>query len=173
MLNLDELLQGVLESLETDVAPNVSDRKAKAQLYACLDLLGNLAVKVDWKAQILRDECDGIRSALTRAAQLIAAASPKRRVLSEVSAAIAALPSSDARQGSDETVDWFARRRRYAQVFEDLVRAVGDNSPGSEGAEPHGVYDELRECVHEHLVNQTIRDAFYLKPMRLSEMSKG
>jgi len=172
MLNLTELLQGILESLETDVAPNVSDAKARAQLYACLDLLGNLAAKMDWKVLPLRDECEGIGNALTRAKKCIERASPTPAPLSELCASIAALFVADAAGTSDEVVDWFARRRRYAGVFEELVRALGDD-PGPGKSEEPKLHAELRGCVHEHLVNQTIRDAFYLKPMRLSEMSKG
>lgn len=172
MLDLAELLQGVLESLENDVAPNVSNTKTKAQLYACLDLLGNLAGKVDWKVQILRDECEGIRTALGHAKKQIEELSPKRRSLSDVLASIDTILSADAGEKSSEVVDWFARRRRYAEVFENLVRAVGE-SPGPEVGDAREVYDELCACIREHLVNQTIRDAFYLKPMRLNEMSKA
>jgi|GEM_PF-5360116 len=178
MLNLPELLQGVLDSLEADVAPNVTDAKSKAQLYACLDLLSNLAVKIDWKAEPLCDECDGIGAALRRAKLCIEGMGRRPEPLAGLAASIDTLfsedePESENRTASSaEPVDWFQRRRRYAGVFEELVRVAGAGA-GMESEAERVAYAELRSCVHEHLVNQTIREALYLKPMRLSEMSKA
>ena len=172
MLNLAELLQGVLDSLETDIAPNVSDAGAKAQLYACLDVLGNLAAKMDWKIQILSDECEGIRTAVTRTKERIATSSGNHEELAGVMASIDALVSADVDEQPDEPVDWVARKQRCAAVFEELVRVVGESTE-PETEDDQGLYDDLRAYIHEHLVSQMIRDALYLKPMRLSEISKA
>ena len=67
--SLDRLFEGLSTSLRDDVAPAVDDPYAKAQVNAAVELLGNLAVRVEWRSDALRDEIDHIRAVLETSAE--------------------------------------------------------------------------------------------------------
>jgi hypothetical protein len=49
------------------VAPAVDDPYAKAQVAATIELLANLAVRVEWRADLLQEEIERIRAVLETA----------------------------------------------------------------------------------------------------------
>jgi hypothetical protein len=65
--SLERLFEGLATSLREDVAPAVEDPYAKAQVSAAIELLANLAVRVEWRADLLREEIERIRSVLDTA----------------------------------------------------------------------------------------------------------
>jgi hypothetical protein len=65
--SLDRLFEGLATSLREDVAPAVEDPYARAQVSAAIELLANLAVRVEWRADLLREEIERIRSVLDTA----------------------------------------------------------------------------------------------------------
>lgn len=65
--SLERLFEGIAASLREDVVPAVEDPYARAQVGAALELLGNMAVRVEWRADILREEIERIRSVLETA----------------------------------------------------------------------------------------------------------
>ena len=65
--SLDRLFDGIAISLRENVAPAVDDPFAKAQVAATIELLANLAVRVEWRADLLREEIERIRTVLETA----------------------------------------------------------------------------------------------------------
>ena len=59
--SLERLFDGIATSLRENVAPAVEDPFAKAQVAATIELLANLAVRVEWRADLLREEIERIR----------------------------------------------------------------------------------------------------------------
>jgi hypothetical protein len=65
--SLDRLFDGIAASLRENVAPVVDDPFAKAQVAATIELLANLAVRVEWRADLLLEEIERIRAVLETA----------------------------------------------------------------------------------------------------------
>ena len=65
--SLERLFDGIATSLRENVAPAVEDPFAKAQVAATIELLANLAVRVEWRADLLREEIERIRLVLETA----------------------------------------------------------------------------------------------------------
>jgi hypothetical protein len=67
--SLERLFEGIATSLREDVAPAVEDPYARAQVGAAIELLANLAVRVEWRADLLREEIERIRGVLETATE--------------------------------------------------------------------------------------------------------
>ena len=65
--SLERLFDGVVTSLRDDVAPAVDDPYARAQVAAAIELLANLAERVEWRSDLLRDEIEQVRAVLETA----------------------------------------------------------------------------------------------------------
>ena len=65
--SLERLFDGIATSLRENVAPVVEDPYAKAQVAATIELLANLAVRVEWRADLLLEEIERIRVVLETA----------------------------------------------------------------------------------------------------------
>jgi len=67
--SLERLFEGLATSLREDVAPAVEDPYAKAQVSASIELLANLAARVEWRADLLHEEIERCRTVLETAPQ--------------------------------------------------------------------------------------------------------
>jgi protein involved in temperature-dependent protein secretion len=67
--SLERLFEGIATSLREDVAPAVEDPYARAQVTAAVELLGNLAARVEWRADLLREEIARVRDVLATGAE--------------------------------------------------------------------------------------------------------
>ena len=65
--SLERLFDGMATSLRENVAPVVEGPYAKAQVTATIELLANLAVRVEWRADLLLEEIERIRVVLETA----------------------------------------------------------------------------------------------------------
>jgi hypothetical protein len=65
--SLERLFDGIATSLREDVAPAVEDPYARAQVSAAIELLANLAVRVEWRADLLHEEIAHVRTVLETA----------------------------------------------------------------------------------------------------------
>lgn len=65
--SLERLLTGMAVALRNDVLPAVDDRYARAQTSACVELLGNLATRVDWRTDQLDETVARARVAIDAA----------------------------------------------------------------------------------------------------------
>jgi hypothetical protein len=62
--SLERLFAGLATSLREDVAPAVEDPYARAQVSAAIELLANLAARVEWRADLLHEEIEHCRAVL-------------------------------------------------------------------------------------------------------------
>jgi hypothetical protein len=67
--SLERLFEGLATSLREDVTPAVEDPYAKAQVSAAIELLANLAARVQWRADLLHEEIEHCRAVLETAAE--------------------------------------------------------------------------------------------------------
>jgi hypothetical protein len=65
--SLERLCDGIAASLREDVAPAIEDPYARAQVTAAIELLGNLAARVEWRSDLLREEINHVRAVLETA----------------------------------------------------------------------------------------------------------
>jgi hypothetical protein len=105
------------EALAADVLPTVDDEYARAQLAACVELLGNLATRVEWR----RDQLDAVTARANDAVRVTLAAVPD---------AASVLPPEGQPDGTVE-----ARDRALARVSA-LVRWCDRGDVDSEGVAP-------------------------------------
>ncbi len=160
VLELDELLTGIVETLDEQVGPYVTDGHARAQLYSSLDLLNNLSSKLDWKRDLLAAETDSILAALDGAVEALEGACDG--ALAEAVSEANALPHDS---GTDQDATAFCRRAN--EVLDRLIAALYASGLRGEAA------DRAHAVIRQHLINQTIRDSMFLKPMMLKKISQG
>lgn len=55
--SLDRLIGGIIATLRTHVIPNVTDSYARGQAIGVIDLLNNIAPRLDWARAPLRSGC--------------------------------------------------------------------------------------------------------------------
>lgn len=65
--SLERLFAGMATSLREDVAPAVEDPYARAQVMAATELLANLAERVEWRSDLVREEIERVRTVLETA----------------------------------------------------------------------------------------------------------
>ncbi len=167
VLDLQEMLAGIVRTLDEEVGPHVATGAARAQFYSSLDLLNNLSSKLDWKLELLQAETESIDSALETALGAFAEYSglPERLA--------AALEAARERRVQAASADEGVTRCRLASEALELV-IEGLGHADSESAQPAAkALQTAREAVRQHLVNQTIRDSMFLKPMMLKKISQG
>ena len=114
--SLERLFEGTAASLREHVLPLLDDPYARAQVAAATELLGNLATRVEWRADQLAEEVGRIR-------EVLAAAPTRAAVLDEdVPASSAGLLDSRARhlealaalQGGPEAITVDAELRAFS-----------------------------------------------------------
>ena len=65
--SLDRLFEGLAASLRDTVAPEVDDPYAKSQVLAAVELLNNLATRVQWRQDQIGADVSAVRAALVAA----------------------------------------------------------------------------------------------------------
>jgi hypothetical protein len=68
--SLDRLFEGMADALRDVVAPVVADPYAKAQVLATVEVLGNLATRVEWRCADLREEIERVDELLGGGAEV-------------------------------------------------------------------------------------------------------
>ena len=62
--SLSRLLEGIAHALHHDILPSVEDDYARAQLTACIEILGNLEPRISWDPQVLVERAERIRATI-------------------------------------------------------------------------------------------------------------
>lgn len=148
-LPLERVLDGVLHTLRTVVAPALSDRYARGQLFAVLDLLHNLRDRIAVRPDLLAAEAESAADALEAA---VVALGTVPAALREALAAVPAEPLAE----------------RVAALRAALVTAFTMLA-----TLPPAVAAPAHAALAAHLGGQAMRDVAVLKPSLLEEISKG
>jgi hypothetical protein len=102
---LERLFEGIVATLRADVIPNVSDGYARGQAVGVIDLINNIAARVEWaRAPLLESVCE------------------KRRLLSSVAAALEE-PSPEA-GGAMESLGSAELSAERARLEADICEAM-------------------------------------------------
>ncbi len=174
IIDLQKLLAGIVATLERDVGPEVSPGRARSQFYSCLDLLNNLAAKLDWNRDLLAAEIESVEEALTAALPSIQRAAAADGSQHQRLAALAATIATLLEQREERASNLFPRRLRCNEILEQAIATVNDPDLLSAAeAQCRDLLAQAAEPLREHLRNQTLRDVMYLKPMMLSKISQG
>lgn len=148
------LLDGVVRALQEQVLPHLESRTARGQLWAAIDVLRNLAGRIEASVAAFEEEARSAEAALHALAREARAAGVAR-LPAEIEAGVAALPAAPA---GDRVA---ALRALLRDVFERL-----DALPPAQG-------DALRPLLGGHLAAQAVRDVLRLQGSLLEEISRG
>jgi hypothetical protein len=154
-LPVDLLLAGTARTLLEEVLPHLADRRARGQLYACVDVLRNLERRVEPAAAPLEEEAHSAETALAAAASRLAE-------LGEAGLAArfrddpAAWPAGPAAARAE------AARAALSRAFVELRDA------------PDAAAQAVRPLLGGHLAAQAVRALSRLAPgSLLEEISRG
>jgi hypothetical protein len=122
--SLERLFEGLAASLREVIAPASTDAYARGQALAAAEIVENLATRVEWKAERLRDETARIRPLLDQAvASAHASELPLTRRLLAHSAEHDPLEDRNRHVAAlAEVAEWALDRRASA----DLRRVVAE-----------------------------------------------
>lgn len=148
------LLDGVVRALQEQVLPNLASRAARGQLWAAIDVLRNLAGRIEASVAAFEEEArsaEGALGALAREAHATGVAS----LAVAIDTALAAAPPAPAAERVE------ALRAILRDAFERL------------DALPAARADALRPLLGGHLAAQAVRDVLRLQGSLLEEISRG
>jgi hypothetical protein len=126
--SLERLFAGMAETLQDTVAPAVDDPYARSQVMAAVDLLANLASRVEWRAADQLEAINRVRDVL-------------RSTPTEAPASLTAPLDEDLPAATDAAGLETSRRAHYA--------AIAEVQRWLERAEGH---DPVREAVQEFVL---------------------
>lgn len=75
--SLERLVEGIVATLRTDVIPNVGDDYARGQAIGVIDLLNNLAPRLEWERLPLLRALDARRSVIADVGVCLGASVPE------------------------------------------------------------------------------------------------
>jgi len=152
--SLERLIAGIIATLRTDVIPNVTDAYARGQAIGVIDLLNNIAPRLEWARAPLAEAVQERRKALSAARALVPQAPAGGVVLSEQ--AIAAASSAELA----------AERDWLDGEISDLIAWTQSESASGDVAAATAL---LRQHVHEELA----RDMKLTRKPLFAEISKA
>lgn len=148
--SLERLVEGIIATLRTDVIPNVADAYARGQAIGVIDLLNNIAPRLEWaRAPIAasiaerRAVIDDVRAFL----QVPAAASPQACLLDSSAALLA------------------ERDKLDAEICELIAQAFASNAKGDVTA--------AKARLHQHMHDEATTEMRLTKKPLFAEIAKG
>ncbi len=152
--SLDRLIGGIIATLRTHVIPNVTDGYARGQAIGVIDLLNNIAPRLDWARAPLLEAVAERRSAISAVRALVPKAPGSANGLSDQ--ALAAASSAELA----------AERDRLDGEIADLIAWTHSGAACGDVAKAIAL---LRQHVHDELK----RDMRLTKKPLFAEISKA
>lgn len=115
--SLDRIFEGIARSLSEDVAPHVEDPYARSQVMAAVELVNNLATRVEWRREPLLADIAAAREVLAAAGAAVDEVDPAASGEEMAAARRGHLVAVAALQGTD-----VARRPEVKAMLDDLLR---------------------------------------------------
>lgn len=147
--SLERLVEGIIATLRTDVIPNVSDDYARGQAIGVIDLLNNIAPRLEWEHAPLLRALDARRAAIVDVSRLLA----------KTAAPPPAVEASSSRELLAE------RDRLDGEICELIERAYA--LPDSE------TVLAARERLRQHMHDDVAREMKLTKKPLFAEIAKG
>jgi len=152
--SLERLIAGIIATLRTDVIPNVTDAYARGQAIGVIDLLNNIAPRLEWARAPLAEAVRQRREAVCAVRALVPQAPAGAEGLSEQ--AIAAASAAELA----------AERDRLDGEVSDLIAWTQSESSRGDVAAATAL---LRQHVHDELA----RDMKLTRKPLFAEISKA
>ncbi len=152
--SLDRLISGIIATLRTRVIPNVTDDYARGQAISVIDLLNNIAPRLEWARAPLAEAVAERRSAIGAVRALVPEAPSGAKGLSDQ--ALAAASSAELA----------AERDRLDGEIADLIAWTHGGAACGDVAKAIAL---LRQHVHDELK----RDMKLTKKPLFAEISKA
>lgn len=149
--SLERVLEGIAATLRTDVIPKVTEEHARSQAVGVIDLINNIAARVEWARDPLLRGVRERREALAAARALLPGAPAPQDAILEI-------PLAD----QNSRVLGAERDRLDGEIADLLVFAFGNAAGGP-------ALRILREQIHDDLAGEM---AMSRKPL-FAEMTKG
>ncbi|WP_137389405.1 hypothetical protein [Rhodoligotrophos defluvii] len=149
--SLDRLIAGIIATLRNDVIPNVTEPYARGQAIGVVDVLGNIAGRIEWARAPLLAAVE-TRTAAIRAARALVPAAPG--------------PGQDAPYASLSAADLLAERNRLDGEIADLLVWASQHPEHTGAREAAAV---LRQAVRDDLT----REMKMTKKPLFAEIARG
>jgi len=151
--SLERLIAGIIATLRTDVIPNVSDAYARGQAIGVIDLLNNIAPRLEWARAPLAEAVAQRRNAVRAVRALVPHAPAGAAGLSDQAIAAASSELAAERDRLDGEISDLIARTQSAGASGDVAAATA----------------LLRQHVHDELA----RDMKLTKKPLFAEISKA
>jgi hypothetical protein len=152
--SLERLIAGIIATLRTDVIPNVTDAYARGQAIGVIDLLNNIAPRLEWARALLAEAVAERRSAVRAVRALLPQAPAGTAGLSEQ--AIAAASAAELA----------AERDRLDGEISDLIA-------WTQGAGARGDIAAATALFRQHVHDELARDMKLTRKPLFAEISKA
>ncbi|MFT4572365.1 MAG: hypothetical protein ACI8TX_001954 [Hyphomicrobiaceae bacterium] len=145
MLEIERIFNGIAETLQRSVLPELQTGFARGQLWSVIEVIDNMAARVDWGGQQLEFENDGLTKLAAELAPMLDAGPLRDRV--------AAFATGGATS--------VARSHEGRSLICELIETgLADDGP-------------IRTAVDGFLANDAFLRGLAMKPSRLSEISQS
>ena len=150
-LPLQRLIDGIVATMRADVIPHVSDPYARGQAVGVIDLLHNIAPRIEWAQAPL--------------ARLVA---EKRRLLSEIAASIPAFEAASAQRvpGTHTADDLLALKAELDAAIGDAIAVIWPRRHEA----PFGA---LMDVVKAHLHDEMVAEMKITRKPLFAEIASG
>ena len=158
MNSLGRILEGIMNSLTTEIVPRVDDAFARGQALAIVDLLRNIGPRLEWSHAILWEQIEAQENAMRRVAEL--------------SSGFASRPPAVSPRSFGEhptANDLLSRRDDLSGVITaTLIWLDSERSklPAAAG-------DQIEKILHTYMHEQLQRDMSLTAMPLFKEISKG
>ncbi len=153
-LTVERVVDGLVETLEREVLPDLQSRFARGQLHAALDVLANLRDRIEWRTDLLRADAEATATALTE----LAAGMREAGLGGDAAAIETGLAEAPAEPPAARAEALRAEMVAALEVVATLAPETGEALEGG---------------LRGYLVQQAVRDVVPLKTSRLGDIAKG
>ncbi len=147
---LERLIEGIIATLRTDVIPNVSDAYARGQAVGVIDLLNNIAPRIEWAQRPIHESVAEKRALLAEIARLVPAAAR----------------SAPEAVGASTAAELLLQRDALDARIGDVIAVLSKDASGDAGAAAMAL---LRKHLHDE---QTLEMKITSKPL-FAEIASG
>ena len=148
---LQRMIDGIIATMRSDVIPHVTDSYARGQAIGVIDILNNLAPRVEWTQMPLARQVDAKRALLAEIAVLVPAVAP---------AADLQLPPSHTAD------DLLALKAQFDAAIGDAIALVWPRRQ-------EAGFDKVAARIREHLHDELSAELKITRKPLFAEIARG
>jgi hypothetical protein len=156
-----DVIDCVIASLDTHIAPELRGSMARSQLLTVRYLLEQLRLRVRHETEALAESVADMRKTLDGVRSLLASDPDTRAMLAFAADDIGVRLAADAGPGGSALgpLAWEPRSAQLREAIDDVLRALEEVDAGSGPAAPVA---QARTAIHECLARQLEREARWM-----------